>query len=60
MGREISEEGMRQTEEQMRVIHGSKWRSRDRKWYNDSSSALEKTGEQWQQETLSFFLRGER
>ena len=38
----------------------SEWRPRDRKWFNHSSSALEKSGKQWRQEELSFFLRGER
>ena len=37
----------------------SKWRPCDRKWFNHSSSALEKSGKQWRQEKLSFFLRGE-
>ena len=38
----------------------TEWRPRDRKWFNHSSSALEKSGKQWRQEELSFFLRGER
>ena len=36
----------------------TEWRPRDRKWFNHSSSALEKSGKQWRQEELSFFLRG--
>ena len=38
----------------------TEWRPRDRKWSNHSSSSLEKSGKQWRQEELSFFLRGER
>ena len=38
----------------------TEWRPRDRKWFNHSSSALEKSRKQWRQEELSFFFRGER
>ena len=40
----------------------TEWRPRDRKWFNHSSSAFEKSGKQciWRQQKLSSFLKGER
>ena len=40
-------------------LQSTEWRPRDRKWFSHSSSALEKSGKQWRQKKLSFFLRGE-
>ena len=43
-----------------KVTH-AQYRKRFRASYNNhSGAALEKTGKQWRQEKLSFFLRGER